>query len=155
MAVWIRQFLSTAASQATGCAGRRGFYGKTLGGCHRGGQTVGAAAGYVGKIQDEGYLRAAVEEAGGAEIAYHGFLAPAELQRQYAGARAMLVTPHWIEAFGNTVIESMACGTPVVAVNRGGPAEIIEHGRSGILVPQGDVDGWSKACKRRCSLTGG
>ncbi len=94
-----------------------------------------------GKIQDEGYLRAAVEEAGGAEIAYHGFLAPAELQRQYAGARAMLVTPHWIEAFGNTVIESMSCGTPVVAFDRGGPAEIIEHGRSGILVPQGDVDG--------------
>jgi UDP-glucose:tetrahydrobiopterin glucosyltransferase len=82
-----------------------------------------------------------MEEASGVEIAYQGFLAPAELQRQYAGARAMLVTPHWIEAFGNTVIESMACGTPVVAFDRGGPAEIIEHGRSGILVPQGDVDG--------------
>ena len=72
---------------------------------------------------------------------YHGFLGPAELQRRFAGARATLVTPHWIEAFGNVAIESMACGTPVVAYDRGGPAEIVEHGKSGILVPQGDVAG--------------
>jgi UDP-glucose:tetrahydrobiopterin glucosyltransferase len=72
----------------------------------------------------------------GAQVVYHGFLGPVELQRRYAGARATLVTPRWIEAFGNTVIESLACGTPVVAYDRGGPAEIVEHGRSGILVPQ-------------------
>jgi UDP-glucose:tetrahydrobiopterin glucosyltransferase len=75
------------------------------------------------------------------DVAYHGFLPPTELQRRYAAARATLVTPHWIEAFGNIVIESMACGTPVVAYDQGGPAEIIEHGKSGILVPQGDVAG--------------
>jgi len=34
------------------------------------------------------------------------------------------------------VIESLACGTPVVAYDKGGPAEIVEHGRSGILVRQ-------------------
>ena len=88
-----------------------------------------------GKIQDEAYWRAVMRDAG-ARVVYHGFLGPVELQRRYAGARATLVTPRWIEAFGNTVIESMACGTPVVAYNRGGPAEIVEHGRSGILVPQ-------------------
>lgn len=86
-----------------------------------------------GKIQDEAYWRAVMRDAG-AQVVYHGFLGPVELQRRYAGARAMLVTPHWIEAFGNTVIESMACGTPVVAYDRGGPAEIVEHGRSGVLV---------------------
>jgi UDP-glucose:tetrahydrobiopterin glucosyltransferase len=72
----------------------------------------------------------------GARIVYHGFLEPVELQRRYAGARVTLVTPHWIEAFGNTVIESLACGTPVVAYDRGGPAEIIAHGKSGMLVPR-------------------
>jgi UDP-glucose:tetrahydrobiopterin glucosyltransferase len=88
-----------------------------------------------GKIQDEGYWRAVMHDAG-AGVLYHGFLGPVELQRCYANARATLVTPRWIEAFGNTVIESMACGTPVVAYDRGGPAEIVEHGRSGILVPR-------------------
>jgi UDP-glucose:tetrahydrobiopterin glucosyltransferase len=88
-----------------------------------------------GKIQDDAYWQAVMRGAG-AQVRYHGFLGPAELQRRYADARATLVTPHWIEAFGNTVIESLACGTPVVAYHRGGPAEIVEHGRSGILVPQ-------------------
>ena len=104
-----------------------------------------------GKIQDEAYWQAVMRDAGG-QVAYHGFLGPAELQRRYAGARATLVTPRWIEAFGNTVIESMACGTPVVAYGRGGPAEIVEHGRSGILVAQdasvqGLVEGVRAAAK--------
>jgi UDP-glucose:tetrahydrobiopterin glucosyltransferase len=88
-----------------------------------------------GKIQDEGYWRTVIRDAG-AQVAYHGFLGPAELALRYAGARASLVTPRWVEAFGNTVIESMACGTPAVAYDRGGPAEIVEHGTSGILVPR-------------------
>ena len=92
-----------------------------------------------GKIQDQAYWDWATGNASGAQIEYHGFLPPAELQRRYAAARATLVTPHWTEAFGNTVVESLACGTPVVAYGNGGPAEIIEHGRSGILVPQADI----------------
>jgi len=88
-----------------------------------------------GTIQDEAYWHSAMRDAG-ARVAYRGFLGPAELARRYAGARVTLMTPRWTEAFGNTVIESMACGTPVVAYDRGGPAEIVEHARSGILVPQ-------------------
>jgi UDP-glucose:tetrahydrobiopterin glucosyltransferase len=104
-----------------------------------------------GKIQDEAYWQAVTRDAG-TQVVYHGFLGPVELQRRYAGARATLVTPHWTEAFGNTVIESMACGTPVVAYDRGGPAEIVEPGRSGILVPpkagvQGLVDGVRAAAR--------
>jgi len=87
-----------------------------------------------GRIQDEAYWQSLPRE----HVTYHGFLPPAELRERFAGARAALVTPRWVEAFGNTVIESMACGTPVVAFDRGGPAEIIEHGKSGILVPPGD-----------------
>jgi len=88
-----------------------------------------------GKIQDEAYWRDLMRDAGG-QVFYHGFLPPGELQKHYANAVATLMTPRWVEAFGNTAAESMACGTPVVAYDRGGPAEIIEHGRSGILAPQ-------------------
>ncbi len=98
-------------------------------------RALGTPLDICGKIQDEAYWRAVMRDAG-EQVVYRGFLGPVELQRRYAGASATLVTPRWIEAFGNTVIESLACGTPVVAYDRGGPAEIVEHGRSGILVPQ-------------------
>jgi UDP-glucose:tetrahydrobiopterin glucosyltransferase len=87
-----------------------------------------------GKIQDEAYWRATTRDAG-TEVVYRGFLEPEELQKRYGGARATLATPRWVEAFGNTVIESLACGTPVVTYDRGGPAEIVEDGTSGALVP--------------------
>jgi len=106
-----------------------------------------------GKIQDEAYWRLVAGEAGSAGVFYHGFLAPEELQNRYANARATLVTPRWIEAFGNTVIESLACGTPVVAYDRGGPAEIVEHGRSGILLPRGaGVEGLVEGVREAVSL---
>ncbi len=38
------------------------------------------------------------------------------------------------EAFGNVMVEAMACGTPVIAFNRGSVPEIIEHGKTGFVV---------------------
>jgi UDP-glucose:tetrahydrobiopterin glucosyltransferase len=98
-------------------------------------RVLGMPLDVCGRIQDDDYWKSL------SGIVYHGFLAPAELQQRYASARVTLVTPRWVEAFGNVVIESMACGTPVAAYDRGGPAEIIEHGKNGILVTPGDVAG--------------
>jgi glycosyltransferase involved in cell wall biosynthesis len=50
----------------------------------------------------------------------------------YAAADVM-VAPSLQEAFGKTLVESMACGTPVVAFRAGGPAEIIDHQVNGYL----------------------
>ena len=49
-------------------------------------------------------------------------------------ARAPLFPVDWEEPFGLVMIESMACGTPVIATRRGAVPEVIEHGRSGIIV---------------------
>ena len=49
-------------------------------------------------------------------------------------ARATLFPIDWEEPFGLVMIESMACGTPVIATSRGAVPEVIEDGRSGIIV---------------------
>jgi glycosyltransferase involved in cell wall biosynthesis len=50
-----------------------------------------------------------------------------------------VMTPKWVEAFGNVAVEAMACGVPVIAYRRGGPAEIVVDGETGFLVEPGDV----------------
>jgi glycosyltransferase involved in cell wall biosynthesis len=49
-------------------------------------------------------------------------------------ARATLFPIEWEEPFGLVMIESMACGTPVIATRHGAVPEVIEHGRGGIIV---------------------
>jgi glycosyltransferase involved in cell wall biosynthesis len=49
-------------------------------------------------------------------------------------ARATLFPIEWEEPFGLVMIESMACGTPVIATRHGAVPEVIEHGVSGLIV---------------------
>ena len=52
------------------------------------------------------------------------------------------------EGFGLSLVEAMALGKPLVATNRGGPAEIVEHERSGLLVPEASADRLTDAVAR-------
>lgn len=52
----------------------------------------------------------------------------------YAGAMCFLHPIEWEEPFGLTSIEAMACGSPVVAFDRGSSREVIDHGLSGFVV---------------------
>jgi glycosyltransferase involved in cell wall biosynthesis len=49
-------------------------------------------------------------------------------------ARALLFPIDWPEPFGLVMIEAMACGTPVIAWNRGSVPEVVEHGVTGYIV---------------------
>jgi glycosyltransferase involved in cell wall biosynthesis len=59
-------------------------------------------------------------------------------------ATDVLLLPSWREAFGRVVIEGMAMGVPVVATEVGGPAEIIDPGIDGLLLPPRDPEGWGQ-----------
>ena len=56
-----------------------------------------------------------------------------------------LNTPKWNEAYGNVVVEAMACGVPVIAYDRGGPGELITSGLNGWLVPPDDLEAMIEA----------
>jgi glycosyltransferase involved in cell wall biosynthesis len=56
-------------------------------------------------------------------------------------AADLLVHASVNEAFGQVLVEAMACGLPVIAVDRGGPARIVEDPETGWLVEPDDVDG--------------
>jgi glycosyltransferase involved in cell wall biosynthesis len=50
------------------------------------------------------------------------------------GARAFVFPIDWPEPFGLVMIESLACGTPVVAFECGSVPEVLEHGKTGFIV---------------------
>src|SRR5436190_1571252 len=63
------------------------------------------------------------------EIEYLGEVTHGEKVELLRNARATLFPIDWEEPFGLVMIESMACGTPVIATRRGAVPEVIEHGR--------------------------
>jgi glycosyltransferase involved in cell wall biosynthesis len=68
------------------------------------------------------------------QIEYLGEVSHGEKVELLQHARVTLFPIDWEEPFGLVMIESMACGTPVIATSRGSVPEVIEHGRSGIVV---------------------
>ena len=101
-----------------------------------------------GLMQDEVTWRAAAAAHPEANVSYEGFLATDDLQAAIGGCAALLMTPKWVEAFGNVAVEAMACGVPVIAYRRGGPAEIVIDGETGFLVEPDDVAGLVSAVDR-------
>ncbi len=99
---------------------------------------VARAAGFplvlAGIVQDTGYFEREVKPQLSADIRYVGAAGPIERDRLLGGALGLLHLIHFDEPFGLSVVEAMACGTPVVAYKRGSMQELIEHGVSGFLV---------------------
>ena len=89
----------------------------------------------AGIIQDEAYFKEQVEPfIDGSKVEYIGSVGPEQRQQVMGNALALLHLINFDEPFGLSVVESMACGTPVIAYNRGSMPEIIQHGRNGFIV---------------------
>ncbi len=98
-----------------------------------------------GIMEDQRYASDIEASVPAGTIDWRGFLPTVEFQRELKSCRAFLNTPKWNEAYGNVVIEAMACGVPVISYDRGGPGELIESGFTGWLVTPGDVKALTKA----------
>jgi len=111
-----------------------------------------------GLVQDQGYHQREVAPfVDGKAVDYRGVVGGEERLRALGHAKGLLHLIGFDEPFGLSVIEAMACGTPVIAYRRGSMPELIEHGVTGFLVDSfdeavaaigrlGEID--RRACRR-------
>jgi glycosyltransferase involved in cell wall biosynthesis len=76
-------------------------------------------------------------ELGSEGLVFTGFLEGEELAKAYASSD-LFVFPSTTDTFGNAVLEAQASGLPAIVTDMGGPSELIEHNRTGLVVPAGD-----------------
>jgi glycosyltransferase involved in cell wall biosynthesis len=98
-------------------------------------QRVGIKLIIAGIIQDEDYYHSRVEPyLDGDAVEYVGAVGPARRAEVLGGALALLHLISFDEPFGLSMVESLACGTPVIAFGRGSIPEIVKHGETGYIV---------------------
>lgn len=105
----------------------------------------------AGIVQDESYFEREVKpHIDGDRVRFVGAIGPDRRSEMLGGARALLHLIDFDEPFGFSVVEAMACGTPVVAFRRGSMAEIVTEGVGGFLVD--DVEAAVRAVERAGTL---
>jgi glycosyltransferase involved in cell wall biosynthesis len=98
-------------------------------------ERVGVPLVIAGIVQDRSYFERLVEpRLDGQRVTYVGAVGPDRRSGLLGGARALLHLVNFDEPFGFSVVEAMACGTPVIASPRGSMGEIVRHGENGFLV---------------------
>jgi glycosyltransferase involved in cell wall biosynthesis len=111
-------------------------------GCHRAvevAREAGVPLKIAGKMREpleREYFEAFVAPHLGDGVEYLGETSHGKKVALLQNARATLFPIEWEEPFGLVMIESMACGTPVIATRWGAVPEVIEHGRSGLVVDE-------------------
>ena len=89
----------------------------------------------AGIIQDQGYFDQQVApHIDGDRVRYVGAVGPIDRDALLGGACALLHLISFDEPFGLSMVEAMACGTPVLAYRRGSVPEVVRHGQSGWIV---------------------
>lgn len=110
--------------------------------------TTGINLRVFGRMQEQEYWEKLRQDHPKARIEYMGFLPTKQFQSELSKCRALLMTHKWVEAFGRVAVEALACGVPVISYRRGGPAEMIEDGKTGWLVEPDNLEELIAAIKR-------
>jgi glycosyltransferase involved in cell wall biosynthesis len=98
------------------------------------------------RIVGDGPARADLERRAGAHVEFVGRASDEQIRDEYRRAAAVLLPGE--EDFGIVPVEAQACGTPVVALGRGGSLETVIDGETGILVPEPTADAFAAALNR-------
>lgn len=90
-------------------------------------------AGRLDPSQTE-YFKKRIKPHLGKQIKYIGEYSREEKSDFFGQAKALLYPIEWHEPFGLNMVEAMACGTPVIAFNKGSVPEIVKNGKTGFVV---------------------
>lgn len=94
------------------------------------------------RIVGDGPLRAELTALANRErisnVCFDGWLTQDSLRNTLKRAAFLIFPSEWAEPFGLAIIEAFACGVPVIVSNLGAPAEIVEHGKTGLHFTAGD-----------------
>ena len=105
----------------------------------------------AGKIEPEEqayfdkYIKVEIDQK---KVIYIGEIGLEKKNELLGGAKALLMPISWEEPFGLVMIEAMACGTPVIAFDRGSVREVVLDDKTGFIVKPGDIDGMAMAVKK-------
>ena len=113
----------------------------------------------MGKHGNDKYWREKIKpQINEKQIIYKGFLSQKEMYEIIKKSKALILPLQWEEPFGLTLIEAMACGTPVIVFDRGSAREVVKDKKTGFVVNNineavkavkkiGQID--RKECRRR------
>lgn len=83
--------------------------------------------------EQQGYFNQYIKPHLNDKILYLGAMEQDQLIRYYQKAKAFVAPIQWEEPFGLTIVEAMACGTPVISLHRGAAPELIINGKTGFV----------------------
>ncbi len=103
-------------------------------------------AGVPLRIAGDGPERKRLQSLAGPDVEFVGACSDGEVRELYRGAQAMLLTGE--EDFGIAPVEAMACGRPVIGLSRGGAAETVSDGVTGVLVDEATPEAFAAGIAR-------
>lgn len=98
-------------------------------------------------VGDGPYAQDMARALDGYSVAFTGYLTGDHLAGAFASSD-LFVFPSTTDTFGNVVLESLACGTPALVTDLGGPAEIVHHQETGMILPPSSHERWCETIEQ-------